>query len=536
MTTLHRRLIAVILMSVTLTTACNPRNMGGDGQWQPPIATIRPPRPTKPAPTAVATLTSIAASDALHSNSAEPALGSVESTLCPFEKLNVSAGVAECGYVWVPEDHAQPEDKLIRVFFARFGKANADSTADPVFFLTGGPGGSSLETVESFYTATFLPFTRDHDLVVIDQRGTGHSRPLLDCDELNSDYETTAQWSVPLDRCRRQFADAGVALRNYTTPQSAGDIDLLRQALGYDKMILWGASSGTTLALMTMRAFPDHISGSILDGVVPPQVNYAVNQDWVYDHAFQRLLDACEGDYACDAAYPELRKNLYDLVAAFNRNPVWIPPQNASDDGYYMNGSDFLNLLFMTMYWSDWVSYLPRVINEARYYSYDTLSYLSQSQSNSGGQFADALKLNIDCAEELAFANKSDYAAAEAKYTWLYVNRPSDAMHNWEMLEVCRIWSVTPIDAEWVKPVESDIPTLLVSSDLDPVTPPEYALEAEKTLSRATNIVIHGGGHAVLTAGNRCAIDVGLAFAADPLSKPDTTCVAHEPKISFATD
>ena len=533
---IHRRLITLyaIFSSLLFVTACSSTRIINNSML--PTATARPNHSPPPTLTAVPTLTPIP--NAIDTGMAVNKYDNIEWTICPFEELNVSAGVATCGYLIAPEDHASPDGKKIKLFFARFLKANRSATGAPIFVLAGGPGGSSLDLVEAQFSKTFLPFTRDHDVIALDQRGTGHSRPYLDCDDLNA-FIDTSEWNAfirYLEECRLRYVDDGVSLDAYNTPQSAADIDLLRQTLGYKKMTLWGSSYGTTLALTAMRSFSSTIEAAILDGVVAPNINRAAEVDWLYDHAFQRIIDACAADIDCNDYYPDLGQHLHELVSTFNRRPVWIAAKDSYSSGTYLNGFEFAELLFQAMYSSRWAPYIPRVIDDTYADNYYYLSYLTENAGDRSDGLAGVLRFNIECAEEFAFTNKSEAATSRSTYAWLYANRSANDVRDWSWIDMCAKWATTPIDTAEIAPVISDIPTLLVSSEFDPVTPPYYAEDAASTLSHATHIVIRGGGHSVLSGGNPCAVQVALAFANEPNPTPDTQCVAAEPAMKFYLD
>ena len=81
-------------------------------------------------------------------------------------------------------------------------------------------------------------------------------------------------------------------------------------------------------------------------------------------------------------------------------------------------------------------------------------------------------------------------------------------------------------------PVTSDIPALLLSGNLDPITPHAYAVQAQETLSAAFSYVLPHVGHGVLRS-DRCAVRMAKAFIGDPRHEPDSSCIDSTRAIDF---
>jgi pimeloyl-ACP methyl ester carboxylesterase len=143
--------------------------------------------------------------------------------------------------------------------------AGPNPKPDPVVYLSGGPGGRGIETVSSWRDRAF---SRDRDIVLIDQRGTGSSDPL--CPESakevielmakdlspSEDVEQNVQVAQRcLDSLRQRSIDPGA----YGSAVTVGDLEALRVQLGYGSWNLLGISYGTRLALTATRDRPEGI-------------------------------------------------------------------------------------------------------------------------------------------------------------------------------------------------------------------------------------------------------------------------------------
>ena len=145
------------------------------------------------------------------------------------------------GELVVPENRSDPRSRQIQVTFGRL-PATGGSSGVPIFFIAGGPGASGIGSFAG-NAEWLLPFRQFGDVVLVEQRGTGYSRPRLDCTE-RWDFSITA----PLKRnqliesarqrfaaCRRAWQAEGVDLAGYNTVAYARDIVAVADALGYQR-------------------------------------------------------------------------------------------------------------------------------------------------------------------------------------------------------------------------------------------------------------------------------------------------------------
>ncbi len=145
-------------------------------------------------------------------------------------------------------------------------QAGSQPSRDAVLALAGGPGQAALGLGE-FIAKAMAPALGARDLLVFDQRGTGESSP-LSCPALSSAVEAELAHSIGelVGRCAQQL---GPARGSYTTPESVADIEAIRQGGGYEKLVLYGTSYGTKVALEYAERYPQHVEALVLDSVVP---------------------------------------------------------------------------------------------------------------------------------------------------------------------------------------------------------------------------------------------------------------------------
>src|SRR5947209_463527 len=195
---------------------------------------------------------------------------------CPFQ---LGAGIVEgqmlnCGYVTVPENRSVSNGRTVRLAVAIFKSQHSvpnPANSYPVIRLDGGPGGPSLDDWAHYITSSnYNTFVYDQDLIMFDQRGTGHSQPSLNCPEfLQLQYNTINRHlsRAESDRlnvlaaqtCYTRLSTSGIDLNAYNTLENAADVRDIIQALGYKQATLYGVSYGTRLALTVTRLYPSVI-------------------------------------------------------------------------------------------------------------------------------------------------------------------------------------------------------------------------------------------------------------------------------------
>lgn len=442
----------------------------------------------------------------------------------------------QCGYLIVPEDRANPQ-RTIRLHVAVVSSHTATPAPDPVIFLDGGPGGFTLAGAERLI-ALHDVVLRERDLILFDQRGVGYSEPSLDCPELEEARLTNIEKSLDdaawhtinlaaTAACRQRLTAQGINLSAYNSAASAADLHDLRQALGYDAWNLLGVSYGTRLALTAMRDFglTGTIRSVILDSVYPPQVNGFTDLGVNADRAFDLLFDRCAGNEPCNRAYPNLRPRFYQLVDSLNAEPLTVAVFDRAARTTYrlpFDGDDLIATLFDMLYDRRQISALPKMLSQLeRGYSSILTDHLGESWDRTT-YISEGMGLSVQCAEEAPFTTEAEIKAAAQTL-------PPQLAHKFEtnatnVLQSCALWQIeasAPLENEAVR---SDIPTLILAGDYDPITPPSFAQELAAYLPNAFLFEFIGVSHGVMGA-HACGAELAAAFLTDPTTLPDASCL-----------
>ncbi|MGH9837362.1 MAG: alpha/beta fold hydrolase [Blastocatellia bacterium] len=184
---------------------------------------------------------------------------------------------AELGKLLVPENRRNAQSRLIEMAFVRL-KSTAQMPGAPIIYLEGGPGNSGIAAAKGPALPLFLALREVGDVILLDQRGTGMSKPSPICLRtwdwpLDQPASPPEMLRVALERakaCAEDLQKQGFDLSGYNTEESADDIEALRQALRAEKVKLWGISYGTHLALAVIRRHERSVERAVLAGVSGP--------------------------------------------------------------------------------------------------------------------------------------------------------------------------------------------------------------------------------------------------------------------------
>jgi pimeloyl-ACP methyl ester carboxylesterase len=441
-------------------------------------------------------------------------------THCPFalDATLVEGKNVTCGFLVVPEDRSQPQSPTIRLAVAIFKAPSSQPDPDPVLFLSGGPGGALLETMGPRYNAGNLLSKRD--LILFDQRGVGYSQPSLRC----LDNET-------LQSCHSRLLKSGINLNAFTTLEDAADVHDLIRTLGYRQVNLYGVSYGTRLALTVMRQYPGDLRSVVLNSVLPPQVDAFTNIPQAAERAFEVLFQGCAADRSCNAAYPHLQTVFYQLVAELNTTPITFqatPPLTGVPVTVHFTGNDLVLWLRQSLYNTDLIPLLPRVLFQIRQHDYTQLASIYGNTIDTTSSIG--LFYSVMCGEDMAFTTQHDLETSVRG-----LPAPvQPALLNFGLFRyaACQLWGVKPVPTPQKEPVRSTIPTLILQGEYDPVTPPANGMRASQTLSKSYFFLFPGVGHGV-SSPISCPSDITKAFWENPTEKPNSSCISGMPEPFF---
>src|SRR5437762_9120460 len=306
-----------------------------------------------------------------------------------------------CGKLTVFENRETRTGRTIDLNIVVLPASDQKNKAEPLFDLAGGPGASSVDAA-GFYAGPGKEYRRRHDVVCVDQRGTGQSNRLAIPQKKTAQHYLREMYPVDYVREMRQALEQRADLAKYTTSIAMDDLDDVRAWLGYDRINLFGTSYGTRAALVYMRQHPEHVRSAILLGVAPTDLKVPLHHSESAARAMDLLLGECERDARCHAAFPQIRDDRNNVLAQLEKQPARVeysPPGKAAPTPVEIQRGVFGEKIRTWMYDRDKAARIPLIVHHAA--NGDFAPFLQQAIEPSIPDFvADGAYLSLTCAED----------------------------------------------------------------------------------------------------------------------------------------
>ncbi len=487
--------VAVALVGVLVIAACGGRTaVDATASHQ---TTTNPATAGTPTPTTTETATT-----------AEPASG--ESTTRPISWTDCDTGESllvvplECATVVVPRDHGDPDGASVDIAVARVPAGDPANRIGSLVFNPGGPGASGIEFLGAAALLVSSSISDRFDLVGFDPRGVGDSTA-LDCDidwDDNVSVLTDGDdggWNDLVAEAETFVADCPDATADLApfvgTNNAARDLDLVRQALGDDRLSYVGFSYGTRLGATYAELFPDRVRALVLDGAVKPTNDLAAlgaEQNVGFDRALENFASACDAD--ADCILRELGPTL-DVFAGVQSEVRSAGSFETDDPGRVLTPGEFDLAVRSALYSKGLWPFLAQALYIAEVDTDGTLlqilvdNYLGRQQD---GAYTSVQEANtfINCADDPNRRSIEDLrieaneAARSSKY-FAELNRADTGCFGID----------DALDALVVGPAAGAPPILVIGSTGDPATPYEWAVELADFLDSGVLLSVDAEGH-----------------------------------------
>jgi pimeloyl-ACP methyl ester carboxylesterase len=442
----------------------------------------------------------------------------------PQEALLTSG--SSCGYLTVPEKHplyGKPAStKNIEIAVVKLASNSDNKQADPIVYLEGGPGGSASSSIA--YIVEDGTFLNDRDVYLVDQRGTGYSKPALFCTEF--DEAGTAE---QLTECKKRLKAAGVDLTAYHSVHSAMDFIELRKALNVAQWNLYGISYGTRLATTIMRENSEGIRSVILDGMFPIEVNGITDTPWANYESLNQIVKNCDNTDGCSA--DQFKGIIEDIIARMHN-------EDMIDES-----REFIQILLELGTEPVIIDYLLAVNEDISKYK-SIIEMMMQDQEGEeeelqGEEYRlyNAMGLSTVCAEEYPFLNITALTGDNSE-GW----RVSTQVAVGEMYHMgfdkasCAVWDVAPANDIETQAVSSNLPVLILNGMQDTQTPAAWGTLVATNMPNAQNITNPQGGHGQLFSDSTCFNTLASDFLAHPNNVVDASCVDKIPGLTYESE
>jgi len=403
---------------------------------------------------------------------------------------------AELGRLVVPARHENPDGATFELAFVRFPSTSANP-GPPIVYLAGGPGGSGIGSARGKRFPLFMAMREFGDVIAFDQRGTGLSEPK---------YTFTIESDYPLDEVfePKKYADnvypqiqsqleklktnEDLDLRSFTTNESADDLNMLRVALGADKITLWGISYGTHLSFATLRRHAQYIDKAILAGVEGPDDTLKLPSD--QQVLIEEVARRAESDPNVNAILPDVMESLEEVFERVRKKPVFLETRDPVTREKVNVLIDHWTLQYHVaglIGRAASVRLIPVFVSRAlkddfKQVGATAMRLRRHKETNSVMAFV------MDCASG-ATAKRIELIANEASISLI-----GDAINSTDPF-LCGACGDVDVGDEFRSPLDSDVPTLFISGTLDGRTAVANAEKVRTGFSRNDHLIIDGAGH-----------------------------------------
>ena len=385
----------------------------------------------------------------------------------------------DIGVFFVPENRSNPDSRVIVVDYVRFHAK--EKKGPPIFMLPGGPGNTYIGQTPDVWKIPYLEKLRAFsDVVLVNQRGCSSRRrdwlgtrrrePTPKPDSTLEDR--VLSYIEFAKKVTADYEGSDVDLRGYTITECAADVDDLRKALGYDKIMLMGQSFGSQWCFAVMRHHPEIVERAILTGVEPLNHTYdmpshimnAIRRIWKHldtDPAWAPFLPPGGMEEAAEEVLTRLENGGIEIKDAHGKTKLVLGP----DDFPWDYPAEILELFH---------GHTERF--KDRRTLYNGAVHYALIDSSTGVTVERREKLLNDPA--IRYVSRSNFA---------------------KLMAAADIWPSPDLGDEFRNPVQCDIPVVFIHGDWDRYTPIENTLEIAPFFPNSHTLLIDRGGHAPLS-------------------------------------
>ncbi len=401
-------------------------------------------------------------------------------------------GKVSRGHYRVFENREAQSGRKIKLKILVFHATGSNPKPDPIFMLAGGPGQGAADVNTGVANSALR---KNRDIVLVNQRGTGGDNRLSFSPQdgnANSRQKLGPLFDPEQVRAARDRLSKTADLRMYSTPIAMDDLNEVRQALGYDQINLMGGSYGTRAALVYIRRHGETVRTATLNGVAPiPFVNPLYHAQSA-QRALDLIFDEVESSPIYSKHFPGLRKKFAELLKKFDEGPIEVEVRDGGElEKVQLSRDAFTNAVRVQMYYLDTSRKLPVLLWRAINGDLRPFAESSIQRNRAIGQtLAMGMLLCVTAAEDVS---RIDLDSIEE----LTSNTFTGGSRVHRQMAACKNWPKSILPEDFGEPVKSDVPTLILSGILDPVTPPKWGELVAKNFPNSLHIVApaaHGVG------------------------------------------
>lgn len=452
----------------------------------------------------------------------------------PDDAAGFADPVFDCTRVTVPLDYAKPDGETAGIAVLR-KRATGDRIGS-LLFNPGGPGASGLSFGPSDADdLAGTPLAERFDLIEFDPRGVGASEPVIDCEtdterdeeRVDLDVDGSPAGVALAEADSQEFVDRCVervgldVLANVGTRDVVRDLDVMRAALGDEKLTFVGYSYGTFIGAKYAEAFPGNVRALVLDGAVDPSQS-AVEGSIAQAAGFQLAFDAFAADCVTQPGCA-LGTDPAQAVERFRALvlPLYDTPA-AVGDGRTLGYTDAMTGVVQALYSEELWEFLRVGLQEVAAGQGRLLMLLADSYESRAedGSYTNALEAFpvISCVDEERLTDPAVFLEIDTRFREVAPFR-DDGRGPSAARPPCAFWPVPPTTEAALPVVDGLPPVLVVSVTGDPATPYEAGVRLADQLGGRL-LSVEGNQHTVALSGVPCVDDLVVSYLVD-LAVPD---------------
>jgi pimeloyl-ACP methyl ester carboxylesterase len=428
-----------------------------------------------------------------------------------------------CSTLTVPLSYDDPSGPTIEIDLLKVPARKRSDRLGALVVNPGGPGGSGIDYARAADVIVGTPVRERYDVVGFDPRGVGRSEPIdcLDDAELDAflgqeqtpdDPQEEAAFAASSKRFAAECgANGGPLLGQVSTVEAAKDMDILRAALGEDRLDYLGKSYGTYLGTVYAGLFPTLVGRFVLDGAMAPDLtNEEINlgQAQGFERATRAWAASCveEGDCPLGESVDEVMQGMRAFLYDLDVDPI---PRTGDPAVTELTEAWASAGIAGAMYDEGSWAILSDALRDATAGDGTALMELANQYAHrqpGGGYTGNIMEViyAVNCLDRPESASVAEHsrqakAAAATAPTW-------GPMLMWSTLP-CGFWPVKDAaSTARPKPIsaEGSGPIVVVGTTRDPATPYEWSVRLRDQLANARLVTYDGDGHTAYTRGSRC--------------------------------
>ncbi|MFF4229157.1 alpha/beta hydrolase [Streptomyces sp. NPDC001820] len=442
----------------------------------------------------------------------------------------------DCATMKAPLDYAKPDGESIKLAVARKKATGPGKRLGSLLVNPGGPGGSAVGYLQGYAGVGYpAPVRARYDMVAVDPRGVARSEPVecLSGKEMDAYTQVdltpdSAAETTRLTKSLKDFAAgckrrSGEVLPHVSTVEAARDMDILRAALGDEKLNYVGASYGTFLGATYAELFPARVGRLVLDGAMDPSLSSRrMNRDQTagFETAFQSFAAECVKHKDCPlgtTSAADASKRLKAFFSALDARPV--PTGESRKLGESLATTGVIAAMYDEAAWPQ----LRQALASAMASDGAPLLALADSYYERGadGSYANLMYANaaVNCLD-LPPAFTAPSAVQSSLPEFEKASPVFGRGFAWASLN-CGYWPTPATGAPHRIEAKGAAPIVVVGTTRDPATPYKWAQGLAEQLSSATLLTYEGDGHTAYGRGSDC-IDTAInAYLLEGTVPPD---------------